>query len=135
MKSAHTDQARFYRRCQQVLYRLQKNALGFPNKIPRCHFLCYDVHRVCFTAFKLVIFGMVCVTSSWRYQCRSLMYVRGLIVSLLCGCLVNLTICNTTYGWWTNHSPPNIMPYQFLLRTTWNQFKIQTERNLPVPRI
>ena len=32
-----------------------------------------------------------------------------------CGCLVNLTICNTTYDWPTNHSPPNIIHDQLLI--------------------
>ena len=38
------------------------------------------------------------------------------------GCLVNLTICNTTYDWPTNHSPPNIIHDQLLIWTTRDQF-------------
>ena len=35
--------------------------------------------------------------------------------SCFCGGLVNLTICNTTYDWPTNHSPPNIIHDQLLI--------------------
>ena len=31
------------------------------------------------------------------------------------GCLVNLTICNTTYDWPTNHSLPNIIHDQLFI--------------------
>ena len=42
--------------------------------------------------------------------------------SCFCGCLVNVTICNTTFDWPTNHSPPNIIHDQLLIWTTRNQF-------------
>ena len=41
--------------------------------------------------------------------------------SCFCGCLVNLTTCNTTYDWPTNHSPPNIIHDQLLIWTTQKQ--------------
>ena len=44
--------------------------------------------------------------------------------SCFCGCLVNLTICITTYDWPTNHSPPNIIHDWLLIWTTPNQFTI-----------
>ena len=69
--------------------------------------------------------GMFFCDVNIHYQCRSSMYIRGLIVSLFCSCLVNLMICNTTYNWRTNHSPSNIMPYLLLLWTTWNQFSLR----------
>ena len=53
--------------------------------------------------------------------------------SCFCGCLVNLTICNTTYHWPTNHSPPNIIHDQLLIWTTKNQF-IWLSLNLTKPQ-
>ena len=47
--------ARFYWRCQQVPYKLQKKSSGVFNKISLYHFPFYDVYCVCFAAFKLVI--------------------------------------------------------------------------------
>ena len=35
--------------------------------------------------------------------------------SCFCGCLVNLTICNKTYDWPTNRSPPHTIHDQFLI--------------------
>ena len=54
--------------------------------------------------------------------------------SCFCGCLVNLTFCNTTYDWPINHSPPNIIPAQLLIWTTQNQFT-QSSRKSRIRRI
>ena len=45
------------------------------------------------------------------------------------GCLVNLTIWNTTYDWPTNHSPHNIIHDQLLIWTTRNQFSLSLTVN------
>ena len=79
------------------------------------HFPFYDVYRVCNAAFKRHLNLLMCWHGFRDVNVAVNVGIRWRRQSCFCGCLVNVTICNTTYDWPTNHSPPNIIHDQLLI--------------------